>query len=287
MSWHAGHGLMRKFAPALDFSHVKKASFDILHYHGDDFLAPGARNRVRTFYGSAFFEATGARKPTRFFYQTIFYLLELVSCVRKGTKVGISEATRVPLIGVEHVIPCGVPLNIYRPVRAKSEAPSILFIGDLGSRKRGDLLLRLFSEHVLPLQPTCTLAVVGPEPCEGRNVRYLGNIPEEHLVREYQEAWIYCMPSSYEGFGVPAIEAMACGTAVVASGNRGIAEIVQQNYNGLLSAEGGLADSVNRVLSDETLRNRLAGNALRTVVRKYDINLIAREYETIYRSVGV
>lgn len=52
-------------------------------------------------------------------------------------------------------------------------------------------------------------------------VRVLGKVSLERLTEFYRRAWLFCLPSSYEGFGVPYIEAMASGTAVVATRIRG------------------------------------------------------------------
>jgi glycosyltransferase involved in cell wall biosynthesis len=97
--------LAQKFLPALAFSKIDTREFDIVHYHGDDYLCPGDSRRIRTFYGSAFFEALHAGRAGRFFYQAFFYLLEWLSCLRRGKRAAISRATLRALPLVKHVIP--------------------------------------------------------------------------------------------------------------------------------------------------------------------------------------
>ncbi len=69
----------------------------------------------------------------------------------------------------------------------------------------------------------------------GEGIVNLGKkVPFEKLCELYQRAWILCLPSTYEGFGVPYIEAMASGTVAVASPNPGAKEILD---NGKGSAD--------------------------------------------------
>ena len=285
LHWNGAGKLRRKFRPAFAFGKIRVDDFDIAHYHGDDWLCAGSRKRVRTFYGSALFEALHAASPGRFLYQALFYKLEWISCLRRGTIAGISAATRRGLPLVNKVIPCGVPLNRFCPGSPeKTPCPSILFIGDFHSRKRGDLLLGVFQSQILPAYPDCRLAVVGPEKIEAPGVRCLGRINEETLIAEYRKAWVYCLPSSYEGFGVPAIEAMACGTAVVATQNAGIEEIISHEKDGLICTKDSLGPSLLRIIKDEILRTSLISNGL-IRARDFDILSIARHYEHIYNTL--
>jgi phosphatidylinositol alpha-mannosyltransferase len=274
--------ILRKFAPALTFRSIDKSSFDILHFHGDDFLCPGSPKRVRTFYGSARDEALHAKTPGRFFYQMLFHAFEWASCLRKGALIGISAATRRSLPRIQQVIPCGVPLERFSPdPKLKTVHPSILFIGDFKSRKQGDLLLRIFQDTLLPAHPLATLTVVGPESVISPNVRCLGRISEQKLIAEYRKAWIYCLPSSYEGFGVPAIEAMACGCAVVALKNAGTAELIEHEKTGILCTRETLGTSLKKTIEAVGLRKRLITNG-EVRAKDFDIKECAKKYEEVY-----
>lgn len=282
LSFKGTSKVLQKFNPAVRFMNIRASGFDVLHYHGDDYFVPNEKRRIRTFYGSALNESFHARKAARFLYQGLFYLFEWISCFNFGIKVGISKATCKALPLVNKVIPCGVPLDLFKPGKHKTDRPSILFLGDLGGRKRGDFLINLFNNNIINKYPDCRLTIVGPEPCEGENIRYLSKVSEDDLISEYQKAWIYCMPSSYEGFGVPAIESMACGTAVVACNNQGIKEIIKPQYNGIISNDNDLADIMNRLISDNMLREKLVQGGRETVAREYDIKSIAARYEELY-----
>lgn len=90
---------------------------------------------------------------------------------------------------------------------------------------------------------------------------------------------VFVLPSVFEGLGVALLEAMACGVPVVASNVGGIPDIVTDGYNGLLVGAGdvkGLAESVIKILSDETLRKRLSEGALTTIQQ-----MTENEFETL------
>jgi glycosyltransferase involved in cell wall biosynthesis len=273
---------LQKIYPAIAFSKIKVGMFDVVHYHGDDYLCKGRKNRVRTFYGSALDEALHATTISRRLYQSLFYCFEWISCLKKGTCVGISEVTRKRIPNISRVINCSVPFNLYRYNREnKTKHPSILFLGDLDSRKRGRLLLNVFEAEILPLFPDCTFTVIGPQACGGKNVLHMNNCSEQELVTFYQQSWIYCMTSSYEGFGVPAIEAAACGCAVVATANPGISEIITDKENGLFCHKGNLGSTLKSVIKDTTLREFLVANGLKSVQR-YSTEEVCGKYEEIY-----
>jgi glycosyltransferase involved in cell wall biosynthesis len=275
---------LAKFEAGFRFAALRTGMYDVLHFHGDDYLCRGSGRRVRTFYGSALYEAIHGGSVLRTVRQALFYLLEWVSCLRRGTCVGISETTVRALPLVKTIIPCAVPLARYTPGRAKTSYPSVLFVGDLDSRKRGRLLAGVFGSVIVAAAHEAVLCVVGPQQCSGPGVVYRGRLGEKELIEEYRRAWVYCCPSSYEGFGVPLCEAMACGTAVVACDNAGVREIVSHNYNGLLCTPETLGAALHRLLSDNILRARLVANGC-AYVKRFDVGAIARQYQVLYQGL--
>jgi phosphatidylinositol alpha-mannosyltransferase len=154
--------IVHKFLPAITFAAQSFERFDILHFHGDDYLVKGSNRRVRTFYGSAFFEAIYARSFFRKMYQVVFYCFELFSCFKKGILVGISPRTAIPLPLVKTIIPCGIDLVSFPDVCFKSDTPLLLAIGELYGRKRTIDVINAFVNTLLPHNPTARLALVGP-----------------------------------------------------------------------------------------------------------------------------
>ena len=87
----------------------------------------------------------------------------------------------------------------------------------------GDPLKLTATGAGFPQAQLTMVATTGP-PMQG--VTYCTGIAEAELVRLFQQSWVYASPSVYEGFGLPYLEAMACGTAVVASPNPGSRELL-------------------------------------------------------------
>ncbi len=116
-------------------------------------------------------------------------------------------------------------------------------------------------------------------------VRFLKNVPNDDLVVLYNIASLFVFPSLYEGFGLPLLEAMACGAPVIAANNSSIPEIVgdaallfdAQDVNGVFSA-------MNRVLTDKTVKMRLQKEGLKRSAQ-FSWNECGRETIAVYDSV--
>jgi glycosyltransferase involved in cell wall biosynthesis len=97
-----------------------------------------------------------------------------------------------------------------------------------------------------------------------REVKFLGRVPDDDLVLLYSGAAVFVFPSLYEGFGIPLIEAMACGVPVVASNTSSVPEVVQDA--GILVAPQRpeeFADAIVRVTGDAALGRSLAERGLK------------------------
>lgn len=98
-----------------------------------------------------------------------------------------------------------------------------------------------------------------------KHVRMLGHVPSRELQTLYQQASVVVVPSYYESFGLVALEAMANGTAVVATRVGGLVEMVEDGVSAVLVAAGDVgqtAEATVRILKDEGARKRM-GNAAR------------------------
>jgi glycosyltransferase involved in cell wall biosynthesis len=92
-------------------------------------------------------------------------------------------------------------------------------------------------------------------------LRVTGRVETDALVRHYRRAAVVAVPSRYEGFGLPAVEAMACGTPVVACRAGALPEVMTLAGGGLLvdrDSPEALAAGLERLLADPALRARLA-----------------------------
>ena len=100
----------------------------------------------------------------------------------------------------------------------------------------------------------------------GHAVTFAGAQPQDRLREYYVAADATVLPSYYESFGMVALEAMACGSAVVASRVGGLQTTVRDGVTGLLVPEGdacALAGTIARVLDDAALRWRLGREGVR------------------------
>jgi glycosyltransferase involved in cell wall biosynthesis len=206
---------------------------------------------------------------------------ERISERRATVLVAISDTTRRYLKRPARIIPCGYDPNVFFPAGTKSVSPSILFVGDLGTRKRAELLLDTFANLVRPAVPTAELWMVTTKPVSGSGVRWFGRVSTHVLADLYRRAWVFCLPSRYEGFGVPYIEAMACGTPVVATPNGGAEEVLEGGRWGRLVQEQELGQALVELLTSKDIRQIMAERGIERV-KGFDIALIAEQYEEIY-----
>jgi D-inositol-3-phosphate glycosyltransferase len=219
------------------------------------------------------------------------------------------------------VIPCGVNLDLFHPIernaaRERLGLPAdrqlLLFVGRLDPVKGLDVLLEAMCDLTRRLRPCraqdLSLAVIGgdreshleallDDHClhEIRRdlglddlVIFVGSRSQEDLPYYYSAAEVCVMPSLYESFGMVALEAMACGTPVIASRVGGLTYTVRDGETGFLVPERdpeALADRLELVLGDETLRQRLAGCAVE-VASTYSWETVADRIEALYAEVG-
>ena len=169
--------------------------------------------------------------------------------------------------------------------RGKAATPTILFVGTYHNRKRGKLLMDVFARDILPKLPEVQLWMVCSDAPAAPGVTVFGRVSQEKLITLYQQAWAFCLPSTYEGFGIPYIEAMAAGTAVVASPNVGAVEVTRNGQDGLIAADDKLGDTLLNVLMDENLRQKLEAAGLERV-KDFDLNSVCQRYENIYAAVA-
>lgn len=119
-----------------------------------------------------------------------------------------------------------------------------------------------------------------------QRVRFLGYLPRPHLRALYHLATVFAYPSLYEGFGLPPLEAMACGTPVLASDTGSLPEVVGDA--GLLVDPldvAAIADGLRRLLRDADLRGHLA-EAGRRRAQGFPWSAAARRTLSLYDEVA-
>jgi len=195
--------------------------------------------------------------------------------------VTVSESSKRDItaqMGVEadrlHIVPVGVDPTIFRPKPEIARIPGRLMTtasADVPMKGLAPLLESL--AKVRTERPDAHLVVIG-RPKERSKipalidtlglsgaVEFVSGVTTERIVELYAEAEVACVPSLYEGFSLPAVEAMACGVPVVATTGGAVPEVVgRDEETGLLVPPGdpsALATAILRALGDADLRARI------------------------------
>ena len=216
------------------------------------------------------------------------------------------------------VIPCGVDTELFSPdapyqARATvglGPGPVVLYVGRLAPIKGLDTLLDALA-HLRGQGRPVQLLVVGGDTDESfdgheaelrrrvdrlglsQAVRFLGAQPQDTLRTYYVAADVTVLPSYYESFGMVALEAMACGSPVIASRVGGLTSTVRDGVTGFLVPEGdatALAARLDGLLADPDLRWRLGREGVRWAAgHRWPCvaEAICREYSHLEPRAGV
>lgn len=257
------------------------SDFDIIHAHGDSHFIFSSTPIIRTFHGSGLEETLHAQSILTSLFMLCIYPFEVLSGLIADRSVAVSFATIKFFPFVKEVIYNGVDLNKFKPSEDKSRNPSILFVGRMGNRKRGKLLLNIFRYRIKQEIPAVELWFVCNARIVEERIKTFINISDDELIDLYQKAHIFCMPSKYEGFGIPYVEAMACGTPVVTTPNPGSKEILDNGKYGIISNKNSIADELIGLLNDKAKREGLISKGLRRA-QDFDLEKTVDRYEKMY-----
>lgn len=250
-------------------------------------------------------------------YNRIYLDLATRLSARRASRIlAVSEHTKREVVGLLGIPPERVIVtpnaarNHFRPpapaaieqLRASHGLPErfVLYVGTLEPRKNLTTLLEAFA-LVSQSVPDAPLLIGGGkgwmyEPIFARleqlnlrdRVKFAGYLPEEELPLWYAAATVFVFPSIYEGFGMPPLEAMACGTPVITSNTSSLPEVVGDA--GLMVAPTdtiGLAEAIRRVLVDADLRAELRQRGLARARRFSWADTAAKTLAAYRESVAV
>ena len=230
--------------------------------------------------------------------------------------IAVSESTKQDLVRLtgtpEHKItviyeaaePIYFPIHdqeVLAQIHAKYHLPEqfILFVGTIEPRKNLPTLLRAFRDLVAGYKTQADLVIVGKKGWLYEEtyqlvtdlgmtdrVHFLGRVQTADLPHLYSASQMLVLPSYYEGFGLPPLEAMACGVPVIVSDTPAMVEVVGDA--GLcISPEDveGLTVAMWRFLTDDTLRAEMIAKGL-TRVKCFSWERAARETLAVYQRVS-
>lgn len=206
------------------------------------------------------------------------------------------------------VVPCGVNLELFQPmlrpaarrkIGAAMEDSIVLFVGRIAPEKGLDRLLRAFTR--LQHRPRLKVVIVGGEG-DGdpglqqvqalarqlgiaERIRFVGRVEQPELPFFYSAADLLVLPSSYESFGMVALEAIACGTPVVATPVGAMEELLQSGESGRLSPDFSplsLAAVIDRMLRNRADRPVDPEEVRRSALR-FSWHRVAADVLNVYR----
>lgn len=229
-----------------------------------------------------------------------YRIADSVICVSNDTKQVLVEKYHIRPEKVV-LIPDGVDTGRLHPDETiKRIRNSILFVGRLEKRKGIDFLVK-----AIPLVkkeiPDIKLFVIGRGKLREEiqkfsqsnnleaNIQFLGFVPDEDLVKWYNQVQLVVVPSIFEGFGMIAIEAMACATPVIGTMVPGLRDIIEDGKNGLLVEYGNyeaLSKAIVELLRNEGLREKISLEGNITVEKKFSWEAIVKAIENVYFHLG-
>jgi glycosyltransferase involved in cell wall biosynthesis len=243
---------------------------------------------VVTFHDLAVF-----RHPETFNAWTRSYSRALLPRVARAAArlIAVSEFTAQELVDVLgaderkiRVIPNAVG-KPFTPEGPTAEGDYVLAVSTLEPRKNLPRIVEGFRRARLngsELRVVGAAGWGGVEVVTDKNVRWLGEVTDDELARLYRGARCAAYVSLYEGFGLPVLEAMACGTAVVSSDLPSVREFAR----GVVTVDPADPDAIAAGLNEALARRDELGRQGREAAAAYDWARVARETVTVYREVA-
>lgn len=190
----------------------------------------------------------------------------------------------------------GLDADFFCPLHLPRKPNSLLFIGNTDDPKKG---IKYLLQAMTLLPPHINLIIVDDGPPQktyaaglvneyslASRVIFTGKVSAEKLRLLYNTASLVVLPSLYEGFGLPAAEAMACSTPVIATNTGALPEVVGEEGAGLLVPPRNapaLAQAVQEVVKDEKKAKIMGEAGRRRVEKLFTWSKVAEKTEAVYK----
>ena len=251
-------------------------------------------------------QARGAiEKARRLIYYPIFMQefvarrLDRIITVSEASARTVELAFGVPRQQMR-VIYNGIDAEMFRPLPISKDPNNVIYVGNSEDRTKGAAYL-LRALRLLRDTTSCHLTFVDRPQEElklaprlvqryglSARVRFTGRVTTAELVRHYNRAEMLVCPSLYEGFGLPAGEAMACGLPVASTTGGALPEVVEDGVTGILVPPGdapALAEAIQTLMGDPDLRRRMGQAGRERVLERFSWRKAALETEAVYGEV--
>jgi len=281
------------------FRHILK-NYDIIHFHEFELSFPIFSFMIRR---PKIIHSHGIDVE----FLKRYHLNRLLLKHAANYYISITKKMRKELIQIgfpaERIIylPNGINSELFFPKREK-EDNLLLFVGRITASKGLHILLKSL-QHV---ETSVHLVVIGPcdwnknyclnilnqikrENQRGRHkITYLGPLDRPKIVKWYQKASIFVLPSFMEGFPVTVLEALSCRTPVIATPVGGIPEVIRNRENGLLvplNSPVKLAEAIQFLLENENARKRFGRNGRELILKEFSLQAVVSKLCKIYRQI--
>lgn len=274
---------------------LNEEGFDVIHLHEP--LVPGPTLTAMVLDVApmiATFHSAGDSAAYRWLDRPLAEMASRLALRVAVSKDAVEMAERY-LGGEYEILYNGVELDTYRSADVHPTArPTIFFCGRHEQRKGLGVLLRAL--QTMDDDIDVWIASSGPdterlraEHRDDARVQWLGRLSDEEKIARLRGATVFCAPSLHgESFGVVLIEAMAAGTAIVASSLDGYRNVATDGVDSVLVEPGdveGLAKALSEVLADPALRERLTAAGERRA-EAFSMTTLARHYAQHYERLA-
>jgi len=199
-------------------------------------------------------------------------------------------------------IPNGVNTKIFHPIKDEKKDNFLLFVGRIEYEKG----LKTLLESLRYIKTPIDLAIVGPPGWSSiqykkiinkikiqnkkgiHNVNYLGALDQKDIIKLYQRASIFLLPSYREGLPMVILEALSCGTPVIATPVGGIPDVISHLENGMLVPVRDsikLAEAIQYLLDNRDVRTRMSNVGRKKIINNFSLDSTVKKLIKFYKDI--
>ncbi len=230
------------------------------------------------------------------------YRILFLNVVKKGHIISISKSVEEHVLNRlkipkkrSHLLLNAIPLKKIEPAQKKNEI-NILFVGRLEKQKSISTLIKAFKKNIEHnLEKNLNLNIIGDGSLKLELQKLVADLKIKNRVHfkgeqknidvYYAKSDIFVLPSIWEGFGIVILEAFRAKLAVIASNIEGPAELIKDNYNGLLFEPQNvleLTDKINYLINNKYKREEISEKGFKTFTSEYSINNYVKRLIKLY-----